>query len=47
MKQRPMTLDTDIRKDETCFEIQYSKYKSKTYHYRILPDLQCGHLKIL
>ena len=43
----PDDSDTDILKDETCFEIQYSKYKSKTYHYRILPDLQCGDLKIL
>jgi hypothetical protein len=43
----PDDSDTDIRKDETCFDIQYSKYKSKTYHYRILPDLQCGDLKML
>jgi hypothetical protein len=36
----PDDSNTDILKDETCFDIQYSKYKSKTYHYRILPDLQ-------
>jgi hypothetical protein len=43
----PDDSDTDILKDETCCDIQYSKYKSKTYHYRILLDLQCGDLQIL
>ena len=43
----PDDSDTDILKDETCFDIQYSKYKSKTYDCRILPDLQCGDLQIL
>lgn len=43
----PDDSDTEIRKDEICFDLQYIKYKNQTYHYRILPDLKCNDLQVL